>query len=67
MTATAHHAASQRRASLTMTLFLVGLAVAIALVVFDFASAALPDDLLEPAVLGDCVERVDGAAPAPCQ
>lgn len=46
MTATAHHAASQRRASLTMTLFLVGLAVAIALVVFDFVSQALDAELL---------------------
>lgn len=59
MTATAHHAASQRRASLTMTLFLVALVVAVALVVFDFASQALDADMLAR----DCDAAVETCSP----
>lgn len=59
MTATAHHAASQRRASLTMTAFVVALVVAVALAVWDVAASAMPDDLLER----DCAEQLEQPCP----
>lgn len=45
MSATAHHAQTQRRASLTMTVFVVALVVAVALAVWDVAASAMPADL----------------------
>ena len=62
---TGQHAAAQRRASLTMIAFVVALVLAAGVLLYDGVTGMLGDGLLEPEVLGDCVEQVDGQV-TPC-